>query len=535
MMKRREFLEFMGRTTTAAATWASLPSSWIAHEVLAAPKPAKSRATGLSSRLTPLAPSSRDELTLSAELRWEKLIEWNEPLNRRGDRFGYNNDFIAFIPRSENDAVLWINHEYPDPAFLSGGSWEHPEKKTREQIALERRSVGGSLIRSPRETTHAPGGFVLEAPLKRRRAADTPIPFAWPEKIAGTREAIGTFGNCAGGRTPWGTVLSCEENFQDMYPWKGKPSHLGWERFFPQPVEHYGWVVEVNPLTGAAKKLVALGRFCHEGATFARTKSGLAVVYMGDDGNDQCLYKFISHSKDSLERGSLYVANLTGKKWVKLDRETRPELKMKYATQTELLIEAREAAHFVSGTPLDRPEDIELDPRTGAVIIALTNNKPAGRPFGSLLRLDEAGGDAGALEFESALFIAGGPESGIACPDNLAFDPQGRGLWVTSDMAGSSMGKEPYLEFENNSLFFIPLEGPESGRLIRVGNAPVHAELTGPCFSPDGQTLFLSVQHPGEESPDPKNPLSHWPNGGNSMPRPAVVMVTRAEGVSRFR
>ena len=108
--------------------------------------------------------------------------------------------------------------------------------------------------------------------------------------------------------------------------------------------------------------------------------------------------------------------------------------------------------------------------------------------------------------------MAGGGENGFSCPDNLAFDLSGN-LWMTTDMSGSVMNKEewPYMAFKNNSLFVIPRIGKDAGKVIRVANAPRDAEFTGPWFSPDGKTLFLSVQHPGEQTIDLKNPTSLWP------------------------
>ncbi len=330
-------------------------------------------------RVKALEPSQLDALELAKGLRSHLLIEWDTPINSRGDRFGFNNDYIAWVERGPHDAILWVNHEYPDPLSLHGSDYDHPELRTRAQIEIERKAVGGTLLRIRRAASGKPWNFVYDDPLNRRIDATTPIPFAWPEKMAGAHTATGTLGNCAGGKTPWGTVLSCEENYPDVIPDKGKKSLYGWEHHLDLPSEHYGWVVEINPLTGAAKKLVALGRFFHEGATYARAKNGRAVIYMGDDRTDQCVYKFISDRSDSLERGTLYVANLSSGRWIPLKRETHPELKKRFATETDVLIHAREAGLLAGGTTLDRPEDIEIDPVTGAVIIACTNNKDQGQ------------------------------------------------------------------------------------------------------------------------------------------------------------
>ena len=107
----------------------------------------------------------------------------------------------------------------------------------------------------------------------------------------------------------------------------------------------------------------------------------------------------------------------------------------------------------------------------------------------------------------------------------MAFDTAGN-LWFTSDMSGTAMNKAPYKEFKNNGLFLVPRTGPKAGTVMQVASAPSDAEMTGPSFSPDGKTLFLSIQHPGECSKNLEELTSHWPDGGNSIPRSAVVTIS---------
>ena len=121
--------------------------------------------------------------------------------------------------------------------------------------------------------------------------------------------------------------------------------------------------------------------------------------------------------------------------------------------------------------------------------------------------------------------MAGGKETGFACPDNMAFDVAGN-LWFTSDMSGSLMHQEPYTDFKNNGLFLVPRTGPKAGEVLQIASAPSDAELTGPFFAPNGKTLFLSVQHPGEYSPNLEELTSHWPDGGDAIPRSAVVAIS---------
>jgi secreted PhoX family phosphatase len=291
---------------------------------------------------------------------------------------------------------------------------------------------------------------------------------------------------------------------------------------YPLPPEHYGWVVEIEPKTGKSKKLISLGRCAHECAAVTKAKSGKVVAYTGDDSTNEHLYKFISESENSLEKGKLYVANLARGEWISMDIEDQPLLKEKFKTQTQVQIFAREAAKLLGATPLDRPEDIEFDPLTGDVFVALTNNKQKKNYHGSILRIMEKDNDPGSLKFAHDTFLTGGKKQGFACPDNMVFDKKGN-LWFTTDMSGDEIGKNHYEGLGNNGLFVFLRSGSQKGKVIRLANAPVDAEFTGPCFSPDHKTLFLSVQHPGEESPSPQKLTSTWPDNG--IPKPSVITI----------
>ena len=150
----------------------------------------------------------------------------------------------------------------------------------------------------------------------------------------------------------------------------------------------------------------------------------------------------------------MYVANTEKGQWLALDWETQPVLKKKFKDQTEVLVRAREAAKLLGATELNRPEDIEIDPITGNILVSLTNNKKKKDFHGSILKIEETKGAFDALTFKASTYLAGGEANGFSCPDNLAFDQAGN-LWMTSDMSGSSMNKanKPYMPFKNNSLF----------------------------------------------------------------------------------
>lgn len=520
-MNRRNFLEFLGKGALSLALAPTLMSAgWLDTD----PKKDYRLLRGI-------APSAEDDLKLSEGFNYELLIRWGDRISDK-DWFGYNNDYTAFIPdnpRNPVSGLLWVNHEYVDPKFVS--AYDGRSVKTKEQVDLEMYNVGGSILRIEKDSN---GNWKVDtqSPFNRRIHALTEIPFNWHEPIAGSRTAIGTLANCSGGLTPWGTILTCEENYDNFWGERNQQtkqveykSRLGWNKYYTHPPEHYGWVVEVDLKTGKAQKHIALGRCAHECATVKELADGRVVVYTGDDANDECIYKFIGSKPGSLSEGTLYVANLRLGKWESLDYDSQPILRKHFKNQTEVLIRLREASKMVGGTKMDRPEDIEIDPITGAVFVSLTNNKPKGNYHGSILKIEEADGQYDSLRFKPGTFLAGGEETGFSCPDNMAFDPAGN-LWFTSDISGGSMNKKQYAAFKNNGLFVVPRRGPQGGEVIQVASAPNDAEFTGPCFSPDGKTLFLSVQHPGETSRSVKELSSRWPMGGNAIPRPAVVTIS---------
>jgi len=539
---RRNFISFLGKVSLGTVVMPPflircgnsskpIPSGDLSPEVL-------ERLINL--KLEGINASDKDDLLLANGLNYHVIARWGDKINYL-DRFGFNCDFTAFIPLDEkdpNDGLLWVNHEYVNSLFISGFDYKkrnNPDSlRTKEQVDLEMYNVGGSIIRIKKE--EGIWKLVANDPHNRRISNHTPIRLNWDHPIKGKSTVIGTNSNCSGGITPWNTFLTCEENYHNFFgetvydennvPLLKKGRH-DWEEYYDYPPEHYGWVVEVDPKTGDAQKHIALGRISHECCTLYQLEDERIVAYTGDDQNDEHLYKFVSSEPNSLKHGTLYVADTINGVWLPLDWESQDILKAKFRDQTEVLVRVREAAKLLGATPLNRPEDIEIDPITGHVFVSLTNNKPKGDYHGSILKIEESEGAYDALSFIASTYKAGGEESGFSCPDNLAFDHSGN-LWMTCDVSGSEMNNEdkPYMAFKNNSLFVIPRYGNDAGRVIRVASGPIDSELTGPWFSPDGKTLFLSVQHPGEQTVDIDNPTSQWPFDGDNLPKPSVVAIT---------
>ena len=537
---RKEFIAFLGKVGLGAVvippfiTGCGNMSTPVMDESLSDDRLKKLKKLVLEG----LEASDKDDLLLTNGLEYHTIVKWGDKINDK-DRFGFNCDFTCFIPfddKNPNDGLLWVNHEYINSLFVADYDYRNAEQpRTMEQVDKEMYNVGGSIVRI--RQVNGMWQVVRNDAHNRRITAKTSIKLNWDTPIKGKTTAMGTLANCSGGITPWNTFLTCEENYDGFYgeteydennvATKIPSQYYGWETFYDNPPEHYGWVVEVNPKDGTAQKHIALGRFAHECCTLFQLEDKRIVAYTGDDSNDEHLYKFVSSKPNSLKEGTLYVADTINGRWLPLDWESQPILKTKFKDQTEVLIRAREASKLLGATELNRPEDIEIDPITGNIFVSLTNNKAKGDYHGSILKIVEKDGKFDALTFNASTYIAGGEKSGFSCPDNLAFDQSGN-LWITSDISGSAMNKEdgPYMPFKNNSLFVIPRLGKDAGKIIRVVSAPRDAELTGPWFSPDGKTLFLSVQHPGEQTTDLSKPTSLWPFDKDNIPKPSVVAIT---------
>lgn len=333
----------------------------------------------------------------------------------------------------------------------------------------------------------------------------------------------------------------------------------------------FGWMVEIDPFDPDATpvKRTHLGRFAHEGVVFAPAVAGRRVVcYSGDDARFEYIYKFVSAepyepasaSGALLDTGTLYVARFnrdgTGT-WLALgpgENGLTPEAG--FASLADILINARLAADLAGATKMDRPEWGAIDPTTGDVYFTLTNNSrrteaqvDAANPralngFGQIVRWREAGGDHAATSFAWELFVLAGAketsrtvagkalteDSIFACPDGLWCDPDGR-LWIQTDIGEEVQNKGPFAVFGNNQMLAAD---PGTGEIRRFLTGPVGQEITGVVTTPDQTTMFVNVQHPGSTTPAEDfaagRMRSHWPDGGNAVPRSATLAITRIDG-----
>ena len=470
----------------------------------------------------------------------------NQIGDAQAKQLGYNADFLGYFPLprgsdSSEHGLLVTGHEYTATelmfpgwtrleageaarqvaawaarqAALEGGQGEAAVEEAANaaadeadiEAAIHKASVAAQTAEQSAVEMMAHGGSVLEVieennrwrvvnggQYARRITADTEMrisgPAAGHDRMktsydpAGTM-VRGTINNCAGGKTPWGTVILSEENFHGYfgggdpdnqpeasaykrYGLKASP-RFAWHRHVdrfdlgkePNESNRFGWNVEFDPYDPASVpvKRTALGRCKHEGATCIVNKDGRLVVYQGDDERFEYLYKYVSNGTFDpnagldngalLDDGVLYVAKFDEDKltWLPLVFGDGPlTAENGFASQADVLIETRRAADLVGATPMDRPEDVEPNPVNGRVYMMLTNNSSrkaeeldavnprAENRHGQVVELIPPGGagadaDHAATEFGwEMLLLAGNPsEAGSGAQYG-----EGTNVWLSS-------------------------------------------------------------------------------------------------------
>lgn len=514
---------------------------------------------------------------ISEDYEYEVLIPWGTPLQPDGPAYSYppgasaqaqqvgiGHDGMAFFATGDEEGMLALNNEYGRNTHVLG------------------KTVPGNLA-DVRASQHAHGTTVVKiarvngnwqrvaSDHARRFHGNSEATFSGPAaesdllQNAANNVPKGTVSNCANGRTPWNTYLTCEENFQFYFGASGefepnasqqrygfrKESRYGWYLFdkrfdlshpeFRNESNRFGWVVEIDPFDASQTpvKRTALGRFKHEGAATVVGKDGRVVVYMGDDQIFEHIYKFVSKSNwqdmqaqgiSPLDEGVLYVARFdeggTGE-WLPLTID-QPKLRGKFKNQADILVNARLAATELGATDMDRPEWTTVAPN-GDVYCTLTNNSKrtvanaanpqAPNPNGHIIRWRDADNHVGTT-FSWDLFLMSDDhfdsEHSFASPDGMMADPDGR-LFIMTD--GNQRDKA------NNQLLVADTNTGEVRRLLSgVGGC----EVTGITHTPDRRTLFVNLQHPGNGDPAVTNfPVEF---DGKTIPRDCTLAIRRKDG-----
>ncbi|MBN8526948.1 MAG: PhoX family phosphatase [Planctomycetes bacterium] len=693
---RRRFVQG-GIGATALTAAGGLTLGGLVSSVQAAPVPPGPGFPGFGFTSVPasLAPVV-DRVTVPAGYSARLLVAWGDPIMPGGVPFsgnatetaaqqmksyGAHTDGMHFFPFSTGGVVssergvLCANNEYTHEEILHPDGLVGSSGFTIDKCRKSQAAHGVSIVELRR--TAGKWSVVKSSPLGRRLTANTPMRVSGPAaghawmkskkfEITPTGStdtgalndgytAYGTMNNCAHGHTPWGTYLTCEENWNGYFaaPTLGaeiapdledqKPQILAngnrygisrtgfgyrWHEVDPRfnadtnPFEPnlYGWVVEVDPFNPSSTpiKRTALGRMKHESAQYVVDKDNRLAFYMGDDERNEYIYKFVCAGKynptnraanrNLLDSGVLYVARFDSDmrgRWIPLQPGTlgvngvalRDNPSFKGANdaevQAKILILTRQAADAVGATMMDRPEWTGARPRIGGfdeieVYCTLTNNNRRGgtsvnnpdgstaagsaRPpvdaanprannlYGHIIRWREAGKSVAATTFSWNLFVQNGDtltskaplptndfkgnivddpngSADYGAPDGLWFDPFGR-LWVQTDQAGDALG-----DWVNIGANCMVCADPNTGMTRRFLTGPPNCEVTGVTMTPDGKTMFVGIQHPGEDS-TAANPtqFSNWPQSQwttaadgvtplpGGRPRSGVVVITKDDG-----
>lgn len=570
------------------------------RELSAATEAATTSDAAIRFPFTPIAIQTDGTVHVPEGYSWKTLVRWGDPLfsdadgydvNVNGgavtgsDRvFGENTDGMeAFTFRGHQ--LLAINHEYTNREINLPAAQKGVPASADDVLKLQNLQ-GVAVI----EIAESDTGWtvVKDSPFNRRITHNSPMQIAGPaagHELMKTEAdptgtlSLGTMNNCGSGKTPWGTYLTCEENFNGYFGSTAEQTELprgygrygigteGWgydyhkwdPRFDtsknPNEPNRAGWVVEIDPTKpdSTPVKHTGLGRFKHENAAVALAADGRVVVYMGDDERGEFLYRFVSNgvfvpggSTDGLlDDGTLYAAKFnddgTGQ-WLALTPETTGMQSL-----AEVLIYTREAGSAVGATTMDRPEWVATNTHAIEAYCCLTNNKnrgvkpnaggddtPVNGPnpresnnYGQIVRWRPHNDNHTADTFDWDLYVmAGNPD----IYDNV----YGGSENIT---AGNMFNSPDGMAFDTNGLVWIQTDGddsnegeyagmgnnqmlvgdPVTGSIARFMTGPNGSEVTGITWSSDRRTLFVGIQHPGGDFPD----------GNGAVPRSSVVAVKR--------
>jgi len=528
---------------------------------------------------------------------WHTVAKWGQPLFSdapdlnhttggslaSSDRvFGENTDGMELFAIG-NRQVIVVNHEYANPVQNLPQNVDGMVLSADDALKLQ--NLQGVTVMEVAEGKNG-WDIVVDSDLNRRITQNTPMKVSGPaaghdllqtDADPTGRTVLGTMNNCGAGKTPWGTYLTCEENFNGYFGSTdaafekpgdyarygiGLEGRYNYEQFDarfdvsknPNEPHRFGYIVEIDPANPKAvpMKRTALGRFKHENAAATLAPNGQVVIYLGDDERGEFLYKYVSHgvytpggdTSTLLDDGQLYVAkfneDMTGQ-WIAL---TEGATGMSAA---EISIFTRQAGSKVGATTMDRPEWVAVNPVSVECYCALTNNKNRGlKPnaggdetpvtgpnpreannYGQIVRWQPSNDDHAATGFTWDLYVmAGNPAvhddayagSSNVNAGNLFNSPDGMMFDSTGllwiQTDGDDSNEGDFAGMGNNQM----LAGdPVTGEIARFLTGPVGSEVTGLTWSSDRRTMFVGIQHPAAPFPD----------GDGKLARSSIIAVKR--------
>lgn len=556
---------------------------------------------------TPISIHTDGTVHVPEGYKWSTLIRYGDPLFSDApefsqtetlpaggaDRvFGENTDGMHLF-EIDGHEVIAVNSEYVNPGVNLIGTGG--EVESADDVTVLQKLQGVTVM----EVARSDNGWqvVVDSPFNRRITHLTEMRIAGPaagHALMKTNadpdgvKVLGTMNNCGSGKTPWGTYLTCEENFNGYFgstdenvelpaDFKrygiGKEGRYGYEKHDPrydlskEPNEPYrhGYVTEIDPSdpTSTPVKHTALGRIKHENAACTLAPDGRVVVYMGDDERGEYMYKYVSNGTYApgkptdglLDDGQLYAAKFnwdgTGE-WVPLTPETTGGM-----SREEICVLTRVAATKAGATTMDRPEWVAVNPTAAEGYCALTNNSrrgatnddgsirtnAAGQPmtpnapnprelnnYGQIVRWYAANDDHGTTAFRWDLFVmAGNPVKG-----------EGAYKGSPNVTEGNMFNSPDGMMFDTAGILWIQTDGNDSnedafegmGNNQMLAGDPVTGEIARFLTGPTGCEITgltwsadRKTMFVGVQHPD-----APFPDGEGMLPRSSIVAVWRDDG-----
>lgn len=387
---------------------------------------------------TSIVPTAQtNKLILPIEHKYQLILKEGDSYTQGGGFVGGQNDFTGYVPitGSSTNGYLSVNHE------------TNPGGVTMAEINYNNTTKLWQLTKS--------------------RA----VSFSDPSLVQ-------TIRNCSGGVTPWGTIVTAEEQTTS--------NDVNGDGY-----KDYGWLVEINPATaqvsslntnGTKGKLWQMGIMNHENVVINNAGT---TAYYGEDGGTHMVYKYVMDTPNNLSSGNLYVLKLdqglsggnpvaTTATWVQVPNKTKAD-----QNNTTAL------AQSLGGTSFNGIEDVEISPLDGKIYFTA-------KGLNKVYRLKDDGATASQVE----TFVGGlttnysfNTAQGMKTEawgdgnDNLTFDELGN-LWVLQDG-----GK--------NYIWVVAPDHTQANPKVRLfASMPAGSEPTGLTFTPDHKFGFFSIQHP---------------------------------------
>ncbi|MEO0990640.1 MAG: PhoX family phosphatase [Pseudomonadota bacterium] len=566
-------------------------------------------ATSSRFAFTPIAAQTDGTVHVPEGYSWKTLVRWGDPLFSDADGYdvtdgnggavegsdrvmGENTDGMELFSFQGHE-LLAVNSEYVNPKINLPAANEGKATSADEVMKLQ--NLQGVTVM---EIAEGADGWevVKDSPFNRRIHHRSEMTIAGPAaghdllKTAadptGT-SSLGTMNNCGSGRTPWGTYLTCEENFNGYFGTTDENAALddavaaGYKRYGvgtsgryqyeqfderydtsknPNEPHRFGWIVEIDPTdpNSTPVKHTGLGRFKHENAAATLAPDGRVVVYMGDDERGEYMYKYVSNgvytpggdTSTLLDDGTLYVARFdadgTGD-WIALTEETTG------MSKAEICIFTRMAASAAEGTNMDRPEWIATNPKAVEGYCCLTNNSRRGATnddgsictnaagevmvpnapnprntnrYGQIVRWRPHGDDHASPTFDWDLYVM------VGNPDVHEDEYAGSANMNSGNLFNSPDG----MMIDTTGLIWIQTDGDDDneGDFAGMGNNqmlagdPVTGEIVRFMTGPNGCEVTGLTWSSDKRTMfvGIQHPGSDWPDGG-APARSAIIAIKR--------